>query len=666
VRTKVTLVLLFLNVALFFFIFGFEREWRIKEQAQKARRPVLGPEAANIQAIEIAGPGTPEPVRLQKRTEGWMLVSPVEWPASQHAVNRILNELQFLQQDTSFSVAELTAAGQSLADYGLETPALTVTLTPGSPSGEAGATTPAPIALAIGAETSVGNRLYILSPDRSRVHVVQRSLADSLRVNLDQLRDPMCFTIRVFEARFLNLQQSAGPVNARVRLRRDGNRWIFEAPINARASKTATEIAINELNSLRASEFLGSVRSRPDLAGRVNTAAPSLRITLEGNNRRETLLLGQPVDPANGRVPEGEALYYAQMEDRDAIFTVALSTQFLNTLRNAQEDLRDPHVLPLEGREITAITLEAPNLPALTLQRLEPPAGRTEGRESWQIVRTDGAGPGPQTRPADPEVVNRLLEHLTLLSAEKFLRDVPSDAELESWGLKTRRERTITLRLAPEPGGPSTAPTELKLLLGVANEPEGRVYAKLDHQSYVYLVRPDILRATPVVSWRYRDRLLREMPAGARITGLQLTDLATGSVLYSRSLAEGESWDAAFASEPPDRKAALTELRKQLRTLRARSYVTDTFTERVFVQGESRPWAYRLDANLALTGAATEQQVVSTLFLGPRTGGSTQLVGSPEFDVVFEAEQQLLDALWVLIYGPRDPGPPAAQPPPQS
>ena len=40
--------------------------------------------------------------------------------------------------------------------------------------------------------------------------------------------------------------------------------------------------------------------------------------------------------------------------------------------------------------------------------------------------------------------------------------------------------------------------------------------------------------------------------------------------------------------------------------------------------------------------------------------GTRQLAGSREFNAVFELEQPFVDALWSLIYGPRDPGPPAA------
>ena len=54
-RTKVTLVLLLLNVVLFFFIFTFVHRWRTDTLWEESRTRVLGPEAATIQSLEIAG-----------------------------------------------------------------------------------------------------------------------------------------------------------------------------------------------------------------------------------------------------------------------------------------------------------------------------------------------------------------------------------------------------------------------------------------------------------------------------------------------------------------------------------------------------------------------------------------------------------------------------------
>ncbi len=658
-RTKVTLLLLFLNVALFFFIFRFEREWRTEHASLETRRRVLGPESANIQFLEITSPAMAGEVRLERRGEAWHLTSPLEWPANPHAALRIVNELKFLEHEASFSVADLARNDQSLADYGLEEPQLSVSFRSGDQ------TTGAVGTLRIGAETPVGNRLYVLSPDGSRVHVVGRSLLDSLRLTPEELRASTFLTIPYFEVRSLSLQ-TAAPANLRVRVRRgEGDRWEIENPFIARASKTSVQLAINGLNALETRTFHGTERTHPELVEKARLGNRALRITLEGNNRRETLLLGSeigtvpvPGDPT--ATPDLE--FYARLEnesaDRAPIFSVAVPATLVSTLRNAQVELRERRILDLENRLVTAITLTSPTRPELseiTLQRLETSA--TGAGANWQIVRREPGG-SPAIFPADREIVERLLQYLQFLSARDFLTEAPSRLDLEEYGL-TRPERAITLAMAGAAGTPTTTVT---LELGMGRG-EDLVYAKLASRDSVYRVDPEILRATPVVPRSYRERLLRELPTGARITGLSLRDVTTNTVIYERKLESGITWTEALAGETPERRAAIEEILRRLQTLRARNFAQDQFPETIMVAGELRLWSYRLDTNLAFVSAEGAQPGISTLYLSDRVGGATQYVGSPDLQggVVFEAEFALLDALWTLTQGPRDPGPP---PPP--
>jgi hypothetical protein len=91
--------------------------------------------------------------------------------------------------------------------------------------------------------------------------------------------------------------------------------------------------------------------------------------------------------------------------------------------------------------------------------------------------------------------------------------------------------------------------------------------------------------------------------------------------------------------------------------LRAKAFPQDGFTDRVPLLGEERPWRYRLDASLALPGASAGAPApITTLFLSERFGGTLQVAGSTEFNVVFELEQAMVDALWPLTFR-TDPGP---------
>src|SRR4051812_24139610 len=255
-RTKVTLVLIFLNVALFFFIFKFEHNWRTDEEEKESRRRVLGPEGADIRRVEITTATHNNEFGLERRRDAWVLTKPFEWPANFHAATSIATTLQVLEHESFFKVEQLAKSGQSIANYGLDKPKMKVAFSSGDlASGGSGPKAE----LLIGDTTGDGKRVYILSPDGKRIHVVDRAKIDSLTPPLEQLRADTLFSVRIFEARSLGVRMAASTAETaqtagaplRVRIRREpaGNRWTFETPINAQASRTAVELAINELNA---------------------------------------------------------------------------------------------------------------------------------------------------------------------------------------------------------------------------------------------------------------------------------------------------------------------------------------------------------------------------------------------------------------------------------
>lgn len=653
-RTKVTLALIFLNVALFFFIFQFERKWRVAEQSIETRRRVFGPEASNIRTLTITnhspGGGT---VSLIRQRDAWSLVTPFGWPANPHAASAIANELHTLEHLATFSVADAEKNKQPLSDYGLEKPRLTVEFT----SGDATLpdTTPrATTRFLVGDPTPDQRRLYVLSPDGQRVYVVNRNLLDTLSLPAEQLRDNTLLTVGVFETRSLSIQSSG----IRVRIQRDGQRWQFSSPHNARASKTAFELAINTLRSLHAKTF----NPTPAPAA-LPSSAPTLRLTIEGNNRQETLYLGEPVPattPAPAR-PAGTAPapveYYAQLESHpDVLFTVVMPPDLLDTLRNAHEALRERRLLDFDPTTVSAITIESPiqsNQPPVTLQRLEAAPGQPrEATEAvWQVVhRADGAQ-APQTLPAELGAVRTLLDRLSLLAAESFKSDAPTGADLEEWGFN-RPVRKISLIFAN--GSP---PISLQIGTDTARRVYyARVGTPTEPGQAVYTITPRTIEELPLAPSAWRSRTVGEpVPAAARVSALKLTDLQENKVLAEHTFsATGE------ASPAPRDSKALFAIIAAVRDLRAKEFQPGGFTDKVFAAGDDRPWRFQLDTTLALpVGNAQEQTRTLTLLLTERLGGALQFGGSKASDAVFSIEQPLIDALWALTYGARDPGAPA-------
>jgi len=641
-RTKVTLVLVFLNAALFLFIFKVERRWRTDEAALQVRHRVLTTEAADIRSIAVAGPA--RNFRVEKREEGWFLTQPFEWPANPNAVSRMTEELKLLESDVSFSVSEVQKNNLSLADYGLDHPRLTLTFTSGGP--DTTGRPPITTTLKVGAASKDGQSLYLLSSDGSRIYVVGRELADSFETPPDQLRSDDVLTIQVFEARFLSIETRAA-LGLKVRLRLDGSRWSLESPIPTRADKTATELAVNGLDALRVRRFVGQSSGVT-----LPSADPEVRVSLEGDNRRETLYLGAPVDPAPAPGAR-EREYYAQREGRSVLFTVMVPVgpdSLLETLTNAQEALRDRHVLDFDPEAVSTVVLDAPGSgqSPLTLQRLETGSGALAAA-SWQIVLPGNSPDGPQTLAADTGAVQQLLQHLTGLTALSpggFVSDAPQPADLEKWGFN-RPARVITLDLASKPGAPAAA-AQIVLDVGQGLERGGPAFARLENQpSSIYAIGAALLEQTPLAPTAWRDRLLPFLPAGAQVTGLKLTDRNGGRAVLD--------WTGAPGATPPAAAAPLVE---SLRTLRAQKFVSDRFSDTVRdAGGEERLWRYQLEVSISLpAGAGGAQTGTRTLLFTERVGGTEQFAGSRELGAVFTLEQPAMDALWSLTFGGRDPG----------
>ena len=76
--------------------------------------------------IEISGKGIDEPRILKLENNGWYITSPINWRANSFAVNRIRNQIEFLEKEASFPLSELKTRDYKLSDYGLDEPMYTI------------------------------------------------------------------------------------------------------------------------------------------------------------------------------------------------------------------------------------------------------------------------------------------------------------------------------------------------------------------------------------------------------------------------------------------------------------------------------------------------------------------------------------------------------------
>ena len=605
-RFKFTIFLILANIVVFFLIYRLEH----KKSSFDEGPGVFGPEIMDIDRIEIGGKALSEKRVLEREGDTWKIVSPIEWGANYYAVNRILTQLKFLEKDISFSVNEIRRSGQTLENYGLKDPNLTLSFT------HAGFTN----TLKIGEPTQIGNRLYALSPDGNQVLVIRKELIESISVDMGDLRSQTIFNIPLFEIRSLALQID----DLKIRLAYEAKKWLFEAPIQAAADSEKVKVALNQLITTQVHEFVEQGETGPGLQGLSN---PSMRVRLQGNNRQQTLLLGNRIEE------EGkEDRMYARLEGNPTVFTVtAVPFDFLS---KAQEDLREKNFVRFDRNTLNAIEI-TDSISTVTLQKLETGV--------WQVLAKASSDEQLQVYPAEERITDSVIEALLGLSVIQFVSDAPAESDLERFGFKDP-QRKVVLKV----------PEERILLIGSQNPESGLLYAKIGSAkaaTYIYEVEAEILDLIPTEALHYRTRILESQPSGAKVQALKLTHLKSGEVLVDHSIdPETENWEV-YLKEVENRTAILSLLKTAL-NFEVKTYLRDRFSD-VFELGSEKtePWTYRLDVTIYLPGGNENREKTLTFFFTERMGGSLQGGGSPEFDMTFTLKQELIDTLFELESG---------------
>ncbi len=166
-RWKSTLFLLLANLFVFATFYIVSQKSPLLVQAENNFSSAL---LKDIAWIEIRAALGKETYRFERRVHDWEIIKPWRWPANTFAIEKLLTQLRFLEKEVSFSVSSIAQSNQTLADYGLQEPLLTLVL----------GTTQQELKLKIGQQTQVGNRLYVLDEQNQQIIAVKKESLDTL------------------------------------------------------------------------------------------------------------------------------------------------------------------------------------------------------------------------------------------------------------------------------------------------------------------------------------------------------------------------------------------------------------------------------------------------------------------------------------------------------
>ena len=431
---------------------------------------------------------------LERRNSVWRVTAPFDWAANIWTVQRLQDELRFISLDQGFPVEN---GGDGLATYGLAKPRWTLKVT-----GEAGRVTEAKVGLM--PNTRKG---FLLTEDRRRIIPLSEAMVAALEAKPEDYRVDKVFEISDFEARAVSLRRGpndevftlVSETRPRVGVAATAPEWRYESPFDALADAEATPKAVAALTNLRVARFLPTTETDTGLA------APALRIALEGNARRQALLVG------NATGDKG-SLRFAKLEDNPAVFLVDAAA--LKVWSYGFPFFLSSRPAAFDPPLVTGLTLSHQGR-SLTLRRLDAAAGGTR----WEIPVVPGST-ATKRREADRAQVTRFLQHLA------GLRAVEAGGGLT--GEMTPGARRVNALPIPAP------------------EPQQKIELEFGNDRLTLLVHKDLIYAkdakfggvcdfgllggllTQVEPQGWRDRTVMQLPQGAKVTGLRLTDRADG------------------------------------------------------------------------------------------------------------------------------------------
>lgn len=608
-KTKLTLLLCLLNVIIFYLIYHLDQNHNPDQS--KTQLSILDAHANNIHRIEIDNKTTGQFRIIEQINNSWNITNPISWPANIFAIQQIISQLHALEPEVSFSVEELLVSGQTLKDYGLEDPQLTINLY----------TSDEKISILVGSSTNLGNRVYIMVPKfKNEVLVVQRSIIEVLSMNLDELRSHDLFHIPYYELDALSIQLFT-PQNIKIRLSQKSDLWQFDAPIQTTANSYAVNDIISALTTLEIQKFILEQNQTTEHYGLTN---PTMKVSIQGNTNKETLLLGN-LDP---EAPNNHT-FFAKLDDNPTIFTVS-STVF-SKLKNAQETLREKHFLYFEKDNIKDITISQSNH-NIQLQKRET--------GSWEI-RDKNTESKAKSIDADDSIIQEMLTSLSALEASEFVSDAPSASDLNEYGLSDP-QRTIVL----------TGDNSTSLLVGNIDKKSGNLYAKINHSPYIYKIDPSILALCPISELHFKNRTLQQLPKGSRIESLIIKNTSSNKVIFEGNIGQNNnSLEATLHPSTNKKDKYVASILKNLRELNVNSYLNNSFSNVVSLDNETQlPWDISIEMSVIYPGNSSLQKENINLFFTKRLTGGFQIGGSPLHHVTFSLTQDMIDSLFPLTH----------------
>lgn len=353
------------------------------------RRRSLIPLRDDVSRIRLTRPGTADTV-LEKGPVRWRLVAPYAGSVDEQVVLKLVDALAMTPIAETITDAELLRLGRSHADFSLEDPIFSVSLTTASGRAET---------VRFGKPTPTADGIYASVVGVDAVFIVPSQLLESVDLTAGRFRRRSLFLVGADDIASFGIKSGSGPILEFVR---DGNDWKMREGAELRegvASRQKVNGFLSSLTSAEASEFVWPVGASNEtdhastalLAGYGLDPETAVTVTLKG------------VDGIDRRISFGkegpDGRVYSLVQNGGAIVTVPSGLK--ETASQEAFRFTESRHFPLEARAVDLFSCQVDGV----LYAL------VRGKEGeWNLE-------SPIAAPADRQVAETLLSRILALSS---------------------------------------------------------------------------------------------------------------------------------------------------------------------------------------------------------------------------------------------------------
>ena len=518
-RTKTTLILFAVVVAVACWIIFYEKDRPNTEEAKRQAGNVLNFERENIEGILIQNGD--DRIELRRSDKKWRLETPIKDQADSSIIDGLISDLESWQKEETISAKELEQKNISLEEYDLAKPKLRLKLLGKD----------LPPEILFGRDAAFEGRMYVRLENSRDTFIARQNVKTAIAKKPEDFRDRSLTDVTTAQVTRVILKTPAGEME----LQKQGESWEIVKPLRARADSQKVADLLSQVTTARIQQFVAEDRGDLQPYG-LGDPRGSVTLFSEGDKQGQMLQIG--------RTPEKEKdQVYARFSARNFVYTLPKKIETLLNITPA--DLRDRHLVRIDTNNLDRLTIEAPGKGKTVLARKD---------QIWTIANRDN-------QPANTAEVTRLLDTLKNQQVSRFVEDVGSD--LAKYGLDQPQLQLTFSSFASENTAETGAGEKPFATLSFGRVEGDEVFARVGEEPFIVAVPRRVLEKISTDPLQWQELAIfqskpEEVHRLARVTDREVT-LLRG--------AEGK-WTRAEGSEPID-QVNLQSLLNTLTNLRA-------------------------------------------------------------------------------------------------